>query len=1171
MKLLKLIFLLALYPALLSAQATVNYYVSDTGSDGNPGTAARPFRTVQKCVSQFRDTMQVICNCAGTFNEEVSITAGGPSVERRSKIIAWDTDGDGLLNDERFIFDGGGTRNETIKSITGARPDNIEIAWATFRNYDPDGGCNIDDDGELHFIKMVCWGNGGCADWWIHDNVFEKMGKLCNVESHYIAIQPSDAPNLIVENNRFDSIGGFIMRYVGGTGIKFRNNLVIVTGTGIKAWDDPDSIEITGNIFECDGNGINRPGSTSCAGQAAVSLSNNVRFSQIRDNTFIDCVTPINIATDSRFGTKTNGPHLVEGNRIYQSGKVCNQYAPAIEVSDVSDTTIFGDSVYVFDVTIRNNIIAWTDSTKTSLGTAFSFSAGHPFPFVSNYRIYNNTIRSYGRGLLLSVATNSGVRFPYQLNGLALRNNIFSNIRDEYFTLAGTVASWPDSGRSLNWDSDYNLYSGRERITWGGIRYNTLAAWKAAKGEDLNSRVASPLFAAESIPSRPLFKLAANDTAARNRGNSIPQVGEDFSGLPRPMGGAWDIGAHEVKEKRIQYASASTGNDVNPGTADMPLRTLQTGVDMWNGTDQFELRGAGRFSEELVVHRGGLNADSLNRILPWDTDADGSTADETFILDGENIRSIAVQTDSVTAPDYVQISGLTFRNYASSSCDSTQEVRFLRLTGNPADSLVGWRVEGNTFRNIGMGCEGTGRMGAIKGNWVRDLRIEGNSFDSISGYVMRGRFGKNLIFASNNVRLVGQGIRMNGDVDSFSVADNIFIGDGNGAATSGGGCKKQFAVELVNGVQYGVIRENVIVGTAGGIRFGMNRNGSRNNAHHLVERNAIYLNDNGCNAARPGILMVDCSDTALNGGLAHVQDILIRNNVLAFNGDVAKSGGAIKLAAGHPFPFQNNVRIYNNTIHGFDQGILARQREDEEGESYAYRLSDVKVKNNIFSNIGDAHFKFQSGAWPNALPSGWESDYNAFGTVDQFRWEGKNTLAKWRNKTRQDLHSVLCEAAFEAGDTLYHLTSVDLCAVAGGVPLSEVTDDIDGEARPSSGAVDIGADERGQVAGVFGRAVAGERRVGTGENALILSDLRLYPNPASDKSVLEFFLSSSEQIKLRIWNVAGSAVGGEDRLLSLERGWHRIELGVNELPDGVYMATITAGTVEYTARIVVIH
>ncbi|MGE3802176.1 MAG: hypothetical protein AB7H80_14260, partial [Candidatus Kapaibacterium sp.] len=644
-----LLSLLFLFVGTLGAAAqvtTVEYYVSDSGSDANAGTANAPFRTVQKCVDRFDDTTQVICNCQGTFNEEIVVRKGGPTPTYRSKIIAWDTDNDGERNDETFTIDGQGTRNQALTATLPDRPDNIEIGWVTFQNYDPDGGCNNIDDAELQFIRLKCSGSGGCADWWIHDNKFEKLGKACNVESHYIAIQPSDCPRMIIENNRFDSIGGFLMRYVGGTGIVFRNNYVRILGTGIKAWDDPDSIQIVGNVFECDGNGINKPGDTRCGGQSGVSLSNNVASSQIKDNIFLDCVTAINISTDDRYGTKKNGPHLIEGNRIYQTGKVCNRYAPAIEISDCSDVTISNDSVYVFDVTIRNNVIAWVDSTKTNLGAAFILNSGHPFPFENNFRIYNNTIRSYGRGVLMSLCNKSGVPYTYQMNNVSMFNNVFTDIKDEFFTLSGLIASWPDSSRALNWRSNNNTFSGRDRITWGGIRY-TLAQWKAARGQDSSSRLGTPTFVAEVNPVQPVLKLARTDTVAQNRGKSLADVMQDFSKRSRPMGGAWDVGAHEVVDKRIYFASATTGDDNKLGTADQPFRTIQRGLDLWNGTEQFELRGAGSFNEEAVVRYGGLSADSMNVILPWDTDNDGSLDDETFAFDGENNHAVALSTDSL--------------------------------------------------------------------------------------------------------------------------------------------------------------------------------------------------------------------------------------------------------------------------------------------------------------------------------------------------------------------------------------------------------------------------------------------------------------------------------------------------------------------------------------------
>ncbi len=1150
MRLFALVFLLFVAPLLLFSQTTTNYYVSDTGSDANAGTATAPFRTIQQCVDQFDDSTQVICNCSGTFNEEIEVLAGGPSPTHRSKIIAWDTDGDGSRSDETFIIDGQGIRNQALAAGIPERPDNIEVAWATFRNYEPDGGCNFDDDGGLYFISLNCWGSGGCADWWIHDNVFEKLGKFCGVESHYIAIQPSNAPNLIVESNRFDSIGGFIMRYVGGPGIKFRNNHVMIVGTGIKAWDNPDSIEIVGNVFECDGNGFNRFGHTGCGGQHAVNLSNNVTASQIKDNVFLDCETAINLSTDYRFGVKNNGPHLIEGNKIYQSSAVCNRYATAIQIADCSDTTIFGDSIRVFDVTLRNNIIAWTDSGVTSIGNAIKMTAGHPFPFENNIKLYNNTISGFGRGILMDVCYNSGTPFPHQLKNVDVYNNIFDDIKDELLTLGRNISSWPDSGRAMNWSSNHNVFSGRDRMTWGGTRYS-FAQWVSSRGQDSNSIFGSPQFVADSNPAQPLFVLASADTIAQNNGTQQPDVLSDFTGLPRPMGDDWDIGAHEVRDKRIHFVDAVSGDNTNFGTKSKPFRSVQTALNQWDGTNQFELRAAGTFSEELTLAHGGPNADSMNLIAPWDTDNDGQINDETFVLDGGGLLAVALRTDSATSPDFVKINGVAFQNYAPSHCDSGTESRFLRLKGTQADPLVGWHVVGNSFDGLAKDCDPDGRQSSIYTRWVEDLVVEQNSFDSIGGFVLNSVRSQNIEFTENDVRLVGFGVKAGNGVDSITIAENVFVGDGNGANGVGGSeCRREWSVELVNGVQYGLVSDNVFYGSSGGVLLKTNENGSRKNAHHVIEKNRVYLNDGACNPRRPGIFISDVSDVADGGDSIWVEDVLIRNNLLVFDGERDSSGAAIKLRSGHPYTYSNDIRVYNNTIVGFDQGMKVVGGKDDLGDAYSHQLRDVSVKNNLFSDIGDAQLKFENSVFGTSLPLGWESDYNVYGGVDRFRWKGGKALSKWQSKSGQDANSMLCDAEFASGDSIYHLSNTDVCAVESGTILPEVLEDIDGDSRPNGLLYDAGADER--VTGTLARRAAGG---GAGE-AVKAGVLNIQPHPIQSSATISVLVEEEGVVSLRVYDARGRVVSGLLEEVSLDTGMHKIEWNRGLLPSGFYTVEV---------------
>ena len=1161
-----ILFFLAGAVAAFGQITTVEYYVSDTGDDANSGTETAPFRTVQKCVDQFDDVRQVICNCEGTFNEEIDVSAaGGPSPEKRSKIIAWDTDGDGDRTDETFVIDGEGIRNQAIISDFGGFPDNIELGWITFRNYDPDGGCNSVDDGELHFIKLRCWG-GGCADWWIHDNVFEKLGKECNVGSHYIAIQPSDTPRLVVENNRFDSIGGFIMRYVGGTGIVFRNNYVKVHLTGIKAWDDPDSIQIVGNIFECDGNGINAPDDTRCGGQNAINLSNNVTGSQIKDNIFLDCVTAINIGTDNRAGLKNNGPHLIEGNRIYQSGRICRPYIAAIQLDDCSDTTIRGDSIHVFDVTIRNNVIAWTDTATSSLGTALKLTAGHPFPFRNNVRFLNNTVHGFRQGVLMDICYLGGLPAEFQLKGVTIRNNIFSEINDELFTLGRNIGTWPDSSLALEWDSDYNLFSGRDRINWGSIRY-TLEEWQNARGHDLHSRFASPEFVADINSSQPLFELAADDTLAQNRGGGLADVREDFSGSFRPMGGAWDIGAHELPGKRIFFAHATAGDDANLGSIDQPFASLQKAINDWDGLHQYELRAAGTFNEELSITHGGPAADSMNTITAWDTDGDGSLNDENLTLDGQNTRTIALRTDTATSPDYVEITNLNFHRYAPSFCDEGQESRFIRLKGSQADPITGWKIHNNSFSNLAFACNLTTKQSAIRASWVERLLVENNRFDSISGYLLNSIRGSRVDFRGNVATVHGGGVRTMYSVDSLRIVDNRFVGDGNGNG-AGSDCKQQWGVNLINGIQGALVSGNEFIGTSGGVRLSLNEKGDRHSSGNIIEKNLIVLNDEACNAKRPGIMLNDVSGISEAGDSLWIEDVLVRNNVIVFDGDIDQSNGAIKLIAGHAYPFANNWRFYNNTIDGFRRGMVVLAGADSEGIVYGHLLNGVESKNNLFSGIGDAHYKFEWNIWTDSLPTGWDSDYNVYGGLNQFRWQGRKSLSNWQTKTGEDLHSVVCDAVYDANDSLYHLSSLDHCAVDRGVSLLEVIDDIDGESRPSGSGYDVGADERAGG----GLARMSIRANGSPGGEIADERLSITPHPVSGTAVVSLQLREGGRVEvIKLYDMQMRLVKSWEVEEEFASDMHEIACDMSELSSGSYMLVVEIEGRESRSGRVVIH
>ena len=1125
----------------LSAQTTSHYYVSSSiGSDSNVGTAGAPFRTLQKCVDLWDDTTQVICNCSGTFNEEVVVRNSGPDADHRSGLIAWDTDNDGDRTDETFILDGQGTRNIAIDVSSSARPDNVEIGWLTIRNYEP-------IDKEMKGIKLRCVGGDGCSDWWIHDNTFEKLAKHSNPGASHIVIQPQHAPGLLVERNRFDSAGAYIMRYIQGNGITFRDNYVRTIAAGIEAWGSPDSLHILNNVFVADGNSRNDPDNPDdCRGPASVVFTSNVQHGLIKGNVFIDCASCVRITLSEQVGVRDNAHHVIAENYFHRSDNVCDELSSVIVLADCSDTSKSGDSIVVRDIVVRNNVIRYSGNRTSHRGAAIQLSAGHPYPFTSNWKIFNNTIHGFKWGIRADECTKGGIAWPYQLNGIEIKNNVFSGIWDAFYSLE-RFGPWSNNKTPSNWVSDYNVFDSINSFEWN-TDYS-LAQWQNTTGQDSHSALAAPSF----IAGDSTFRLSAFDTVAQNQGASLGIVLQDMTGLPRPMGDDWDIGAHEVLDKRILFVDATSGDNANFGTKSKPFRSLQTALNHWDGTNQFELRAAGTFSEELTLAHGGPNADSVNLIAPWDTDNDGDISDETFVLDGGGLLAVALRTDSATSPDFVKINGVAFQNYAPSHCDSGTESRFLRLKGTQADPLVGWHVVGNSFDGLAKDCDPDGRQSGIYTRWVEDLVVEQNSFDSIGGFVLNSVRSQNVAFTENDVRLIGFGVKAGNRVDSFTVAENVFVGDGNGANGVGGSeCRREWSVELVNGVQYGLVSENVFYGSSGGVLLKTNERGSRKNAHHVIEKNRVYLNDGACNPRRPGIFISDVSDVTDGGDSIWVEDVLIRNNVIAFAGERDSSGAAIKLKSGHPYSYSNDIRVYNNTIVGFDQGMKVVGGKDDLGDAYEHQLRGVLVKNNLFSEIGDAQLKFERSVFGTSLPLGWESDYNVYGNADRFRWKGGKALSKWRSKSGQDAHSVLCIAVFESGDTVYHLSNTDVCAVESGTGLAEVLEDIDCDSRPNGLLYDAGADER--VTGTLARGVIGRGSAGVGGSAV---ELRVTPQPIESRGRIGFAVESGSAVSVRVYDSRGRVVATLLDGVELGSGLHEVLWERGELASGFYTIEVT--------------
>ena len=119
----------------------------------------------------------------------------------------------------------------------------------------------------------------------------------------------------------------------------------------------------------------------------------------------------------------------------------------------------------------------------------------------------------------------------------------------------------------------------------------------------------------------------------------------------------------------------------------------------------------------------------------------------------------------------------------------------------------------------------------------------------------------------------------------------------------------------------------------------------------------------------------------------------------------------------------------------------------------SYYSQGVIIKNNIFRNYANGYAIYSAYS-----ASYYENDYNNLYTSgSRFCYQSgyRNNLAAWQSATSDAAHSVTIDPEF-LSDSNLHTYSVAM--MDKGTPLTEVTDDIDGEAR-SATTPDIGADE----------------------------------------------------------------------------------------------------------------
>jgi hypothetical protein len=216
---------------------------------------------------------------------------------------------------------------------------------------------------------------------------------------------------------------------------------------------------------------------------------------------------------------------IVEGNFIFMGE---DSSGDLLECASDGAGTVYGFMLHgAQNITIRNNLIkAWGGFNTGGMGSA---------PI--DVKFYNNTVITK-----IDFSGNYGGA-GFTLHGAStavVRNNIFCNFsyyngRGASFLHKDTAATWTTSNNRF-WNSDGDTPT---FVSWPTL-YTGLTAWQGA-GYDANSSVGDPGFVANYSD----LHLQGSSTAINKGYNLTGLVHDDYDGVSRPQGSAYDIGAYE--------------------------------------------------------------------------------------------------------------------------------------------------------------------------------------------------------------------------------------------------------------------------------------------------------------------------------------------------------------------------------------------------------------------------------------------------------------------------------------------------------------------------------------------------------------------------------------------------------------------------------------------------
>lgn len=302
-----------------------------------------------------------------------------------------------------------------------------------------------------------------------------------------------------------------------------------------------------------------------------------------------------------------------------------------------------------------------------------------PYGTVKDSLVYNNTIFfGTARENTAGIWGDTWGKFGSMTNTVFMNNIIYAT-NGAY----SVMMNYSTGGCSFN-NNCYYAPDGNARIKWGGTVYSTVAAFRAATGQESNGLQADPRLNAPGVAGHGRLPLTEyqlqsvspciNAGADLGRGDA-----RDYWGSPAPFG-AFDIGAHEYQ--------GGGGGDTQPPTAPANLAASAAGssqIDLqWTAsTDNVGVTG-------YQIYRGSTQIDTTTGTTYTDTGLSPNTTYSYYVKAYDAAGNVSTASNTAAATTLPESGGSTVMHAAGIwTCDANGNPQTIFAKG----AYFHWRVK----------------------------------------------------------------------------------------------------------------------------------------------------------------------------------------------------------------------------------------------------------------------------------------------------------------------------------------------------------------------------------------------------------------------------------------------------------------------------------------------